>query len=108
MGAARISSAVRVAPTKVSQTGKATIATPASSTRWQATRNPRRFSTMARPSVPDPAFDETELQDGERDDDRHQHHRLRRRAAEVESLEPVRVHLVDEDRCGLSGPALGG
>jgi hypothetical protein len=57
---------------------------------------PRRAS----PSVVHLLLDEAELDDGERDDDRHQHHRLRRRAAEVERLEAVVVDLVDEDpRC---------
>jgi hypothetical protein len=35
------------------------------------------------------ALDEAELHDGQRDDDDHQDHRLRRRAAEVAALTPV-------------------
>ena len=53
-------------------------------------------------SVLDLALDIAELHDGERDDDDHQHHRLRVRAAEVESLEAVGEDLVDEDLRGLA------
>ena len=51
-------------------------------------------------------LDVAELDHRQRDDDDHQHHRLRGRAAEVERLEAVEVHLVDEDRGVLAGPAL--
>src|SRR5450432_1688542 len=59
------------------------------------------------PSVVHFLLDEAELDDGERDDDRHQHHRLRRRATEVERLEAIVVDLVDEDRRVLARASFG-
>jgi len=44
-----------------------------------------------------PALDKAELDCGQRDDDRHQDHRLRRRTAEIEADDAVVPDLVDED-----------
>src|SRR5215471_14375837 len=54
-----------------------------------------------------PALDKAELDRGQRDDDRHQHRRLRRRAAEVEPDDAVVPDLVDEDFGRLRRAALG-
>ena len=54
-----------------------------------------------------PALDKAELNRGQPDDDRHQDHRLRRRAAEIKPDDPVIPDLVDEDLGRLPGPALG-
>src|SRR5439155_23892874 len=53
------------------------------------------------------ALDIAELQDGERDNDDHQHHRLRVGSTEVESLEAVGIDLVDEDLRSLPRTAAG-
>src|SRR5579864_3598808 len=44
-----------------------------------------------------PALDKAELDRGQPDDDRHQHDRLCRRAAEIEADDTVVPDLVDED-----------
>jgi len=54
-----------------------------------------------------PPFDKAELDRGQRDDNRHQDHRLRRRAAEIEADDAVVPHLVNEDLGRFGRPALG-
>src|SRR3990172_10795095 len=108
-----ISSSLSVEATKVTYSGKATAATPSSSTACVNSVSQGRFSTISsraarRPSVLHRALDEAELDHGERDDDEHQDHRLRRRAAEVGRLDPVVVDLVDEDLGRLPRAALRG
>src|ERR1700681_1174707 len=82
------------------------MATPAISTRWLTIDPSGRFSTMTR-SVLDLALDEAELGDRERDDNRHQDHRLRGGAAEVERLHAVLIDLEHEDGGGLHRTAVG-
>src|SRR5271170_5505215 len=55
------------------------------------------MTNLRRSCVMHPAFDEAELDRGQADDDRHQHDRLRRRAAEIEADDTVVPDLVDED-----------
>src|SRR5436309_922235 len=83
--------------------------TPRISTACENTVSQGRFSTMsARPatSVLHLLLDEAELRYRERDHDNHQHHRLRRRAAEVARFDAVVVDLVHEDLRRTGGPAL--
>ena len=84
---ARCPAAVCVDATKARYSGKATINTPSTITRWLRTTRVRLRSTMmAEPSsVLHFLFDVAELDDGQCDDDHHQHHRLRGRAAQVPS-----------------------
>src|SRR5712664_41364 len=70
---------------------------PAISAACENTVSQGRFSTI---SVLDLPLDEAELRHGQRDDDHHQHYRLRRGAAKVRRLHTVVVDLVDQDlRC---------
>ena len=112
IGACSTSSTASVDATNVMYTGSATIATPRSSTMVREDGEPgpvldhvgsccdlistgpsARRSGTAR-SVSAITID-------------HQHHRLRRRAAEVEALEAVVVHLEHEDLGGLRRAAAG-
>src|SRR5215472_16909744 len=54
-----------------------------------------------------PPLDKAELDRGQRNDDRHQDHRLRRRAAEIKADDAVVPDLVDEDLGRPSRTALG-
>src|SRR5712692_1600924 len=81
-------------------TGKATISTPSTRTACAANVSQGRFSTICSLSIMHPALDEAELEDREGDYDCHEHHRLRRRAAEIERAETIVVDLEHENfRC---------
>src|SRR5258708_30183918 len=82
------------------------MATPAISTRWLTIAPSGRCSTMRR-SVLHSALDKTELGDGERDDDRHQDHRLRGGTAQVERLHAILIDLEHQDRGSLHRTAAG-
>src|SRR5215475_10717172 len=95
-----------VEATKASHTGATMTATPSASSVCAAMVKAGLFSTMAT-SVMDAALDESELRQRQRYHDRHQHHRLDRRSAEIERFEPVLEHLVDQDRGGGARTAAG-
>src|SRR5262245_45372064 len=92
---------------KVMYTGNITISTPSTSVRCEIAVAMGRFSIIwgGVRLVVNPLLDVAELDDRERHQDAHQHHRLRGRGAEVERLEAVEVHLVDEDRRVLARAA---
>src|SRR3990167_7718457 len=102
MGTCTMSCAVCVLATKVMYSGKAMMTMPRMSTKCEMAVARGRRSTI---SVIHLAFYVTELDDGEHHHDGHQHHGLRGRAAQVERLETVVIHLVDQDGRVLARPA---
>src|SRR6188472_2581709 len=104
IGTLTICSKVSVDATKVTYSGKATRITPRMRIAWAKKSNQGRFSTI---SVLDLLLDETELEHGEQDDDQHEDHRLRGRAAQVGRLHAVVIDLVDQDLRGAGGATLG-
>src|SRR5687768_12437219 len=100
-----ISWEVLVEAMKVTNTGNAITKTPSRRIACARKVPKGRRSIM---SILHPFLDVAELHHGQRDHDRHQDHRLRRGAPEVQRLHAVVVHLVDQDRGVLAGPALRG
>src|SRR5687768_14617808 len=98
-----MSSSVRVEATNVTYSGNEITRMPAISTACDSTVSQGRFSTIL---VLHLALDVAELHHCERNHDHHQDHGLRRRPAEVRRLDPVVVHLVDQDLGGAGGTAL--
>ena len=80
------------------------MTTPMTRTRWASELRP---AACARPCSSAPCARHSGTGRGQRDDDDHQDHRLRRRAAEIAAEPAVVVDLVDEGLGRLAGPAAG-